>query len=566
MESNTILRRNFLPWGLFSTKIWVFLSLLLIILKGADSFLAKHRKVLWTPSRGVRIFCNQDAKEIRCWKLHRINVDRPPLLSKTSLRDSTEQELETSPMTINGDLNGYFINGKSSNGARASHSDGVVVVDGVHSHSNGHSSAISNGESSKFVSLPLLDMSQIDVPTPTANGGFTHTKESRAKIGAANKGKTPWNKGRERSKEEKARIAAGVRARNREKFLQTLKDRGLTEEEFEEQKKEERRKKDAERRARRTEKGGYRPTEETKAKISKILKEKHARGEIKMRTLDPSKVRRGFTHSDETKRKISESLRKRWSGDPEYRERIKDKMKSVYSKEDIRKKVSATLKKKWKDPVFREEMLIKMNNNRSSPRVTEEYREKISRAMKKKWQDAEYRKKTLDAIAKHNESIGRKPKPRKPSAKPKGSSKSEVEIMRPLKPGATRLQQKQPVSKTKSMIASWKQNVSSEIKTSVKTTPGTPAKAATKAKPLATKTKVKKAVKKKKKKSTAAKEPDGSVHRLREERRDLFDLLYGDDEGKGGAADSPLTERLRSRFDFDDEDLDAFDPYGLDDY
>lgn len=36
--------------------------------------------------------------------------------------------------------------------------------------------------------------------------GRPHTAESRAKISAANKGKTPWNKGLGHSEETKARI------------------------------------------------------------------------------------------------------------------------------------------------------------------------------------------------------------------------------------------------------------------------------------------------------------------------------------------------------------------------
>ena len=142
-----------------------------------------------------------------------------------------------------------------------------------------------------------IDPDDTDVPQPTANGGYSHTVKSRAKISAANKGKVPWNKGKPRSEEVKARIAAGVRAKNRERLLKKLEDMGMTEEEYEAEKKDQRRKKEADRRARRTAKGGYRPTEATKKKISQILKEKHAKGEVKSRSkVDPSKVRRGFTH------------------------------------------------------------------------------------------------------------------------------------------------------------------------------------------------------------------------------------------------------------------------------
>lgn len=151
-----------------------------------------------------------------------------------------------------------------------------------------------------------------DVPTLTEAGGYTHTKASKAKISAANKGKTPWNKGKTRSEEVKARIAEGVRRKNRERFLKKLEDLGLTEEEYEQQKKEERRQKDAERRARKTANGGYKLTDETKKKISKALKEKHASGQVKKREYK-GPFRKGFSHSEETKQKIRETLKRKWA-------------------------------------------------------------------------------------------------------------------------------------------------------------------------------------------------------------------------------------------------------------
>jgi len=260
----------------------------------------------------------------------------------------------------------------------------------------------------------FLQNEEDDAPQPTENGGFTHTAASRAKISAANKGKTPWNKGRQRSEETKARIAAGVRARNRERFLQKLKEMGLTEDQYTAQKKEERRKKDAEKRARRTSKGGYRPTEETKQKISKILKQKYATGEVKRRPIDPSKVRRGFTHSPETRQKISESLRQRWATDPDYRERMVQASNTINNSESTRQKISESLRRKWKDPEFRARMMKKIanrssnynNKDGSEPyQHNEEHRQKISAAMKAKWQDEEYRQKAVAAIAKRKSTM-----------------------------------------------------------------------------------------------------------------------------------------------------------------
>ena len=153
-----------------------------------------------------------------------------------------------------------------------------------------------------------------DIARPTANGGFTHTSASRAKISAANKGKTPWNKGKKRSEEVKARIREGVLKRVREKHLQKLEEMGMTEEEWD----AEQEKIKAEKNKRKTKKGGYRPTPETKNKISEKLKAKWASGEVKKRptkTKDPHYVnpRKGVGHSEETKQKIRESLKAKWA-------------------------------------------------------------------------------------------------------------------------------------------------------------------------------------------------------------------------------------------------------------
>jgi NUMOD3 motif len=467
-----------------------------------------------------------------------VEVQRPRRTRRptgsTSLSDVLDERNVEIPMKLHTgvDHEGFWLNLESST-----------------STVNGYSSNILGG----------IDLKALDVPQPTENGGYSHTKASKAKIGAANKGKIPWNKGRERSPEEKARIAAGVRARNRENFMQQLSEMGITEEEYEERKKDERRNKDAERRARRTENGGYRPTDETRAKISKILKEKHARGEITRRAADPSKVRRGFTQSEETKRKISESLRMRWSKDTEYRDRMTTTMKTTYSKVEVRQKVSETLKKKWQDPQFRQEMLEKMNKRRKSPDVSDEYRQKISTTMKKKWQDPEYRAKTLDAIAKHSDSVERKPRTRMPTG-PRASGKpkvtAEVRMIQPLANGETRsntARQKIPTKRSTPSPLSQKIPPSSSV-----TASGAPQSTAAEKKAILAKKKA---------------EPDGSVNRLREERRDLFDLLYGDEqfdeesEGRETEVDSDsLLDSLSTRFDFGDEDLDSFDPYGLDDY
>jgi NUMOD3 motif len=267
-----------------------------------------------------------------------------------------------------------------------------------------------NNESFWVRNNDMVDEEQDDVPRLTENGGYSHTQASRAKISAANKGKVPWNKGLNRTDEVKARIAAGVRAKNRERFLQKLQEMNMTEEEYDEQKRKERTAKEAERRARRTENGGYRPTEETKRKISNILKQKFAAGEIKPRPINPIHIRRGFTHSDETRQKISESLRKRWASDPEYRAKMIDVSTRVNTKQEIRQKISESLRNKWQcDDTFRNEMMDKIASRKRRVENAdgtyeichhdENHRAKISAAMKAKWQDMEYREKTLQSLA-----------------------------------------------------------------------------------------------------------------------------------------------------------------------
>jgi NUMOD3 motif len=72
----------------------------------------------------------------------------------------------------------------------------------------------------------------------TEAGGYAHTNLSKSKISKANTGNTPWNKGRIRSSADRAKIASGVRARNRAQLLKKLKKLGLSEDEWNLKKKE----------------------------------------------------------------------------------------------------------------------------------------------------------------------------------------------------------------------------------------------------------------------------------------------------------------------------------------
>ena len=549
--------------------------LLLLNIEKAISFSLKPRiKTFPSAERAYEEYCRYHSgqaavtstTEIECWLLPRLSAHRYPS-STTRLYGGTEQELEATTIIINPNEK------QISNGAAVVNGHGAILSStGVDAHSALNGSSLANGHAftnghSVTSTTPdsLMKMQDEDVPRPTENGGFSHTAASKAKIAAANKGKTPWNKGRNRSPETKARIAAGVRAKNRERFLQKLKDIGVTEEEYEAKKKEERQIKEAERRSRRTEKGGYRPTEETKAKISRILKEKFAKGEIKPRNVDPSKVRRGFTHTAETRAKISESLKRRWADDEDYRERMKESSMKANSGMDTRNKISTSLKKKWQDPEFRALMLDKFSTRENNIDYGQSHREKISRAMKAKWKDPEYREKTLKSISRRQTQPKRERPAKKVSAKKaklrkaKGATKKSdgVTMLEPLEPlTEAPKKKKRKVAKRKKAVRILEKG---EEATAVA------------AKPKKKNAAIKKTAARTK--QSKPKEPDGSVNRLKEERRDLFDLLYGDEDHDNGPEDGDdydydddEMKPTSAMFSLEDEDLDSFDPYGLDDY
>lgn len=160
---------------------------------------------------------------------------------------------------------------------------------------------------------------------PKTAGGRLHTEESRAKISAANKGRVPWNVGKQHSEETRRRIAEGTRKAMQRKAQERMRERErLRAEEPEtyaallakevasdamkkaaaalkvKQKNEQRRRQAAERRQLKPEifRGGA-PTVA-----------------VRQRAV-ASCGRANFTFTAESRAKISESLRKRWQ-DPEY--------------------------------------------------------------------------------------------------------------------------------------------------------------------------------------------------------------------------------------------------------
>ena len=90
--------------------------------------------------------------------------------------------------------------------------------------------------------------------------------------------------------------------------------------------------------------------------------------------------RGNHSHSLETRKKISASIKKKWE-DEEYR----NKISSISPSEDVRERISQTLKTKWQDPEFRERMLAS-----SFPR-TDKWRESIAVKIRAKWEEEGYR-------------------------------------------------------------------------------------------------------------------------------------------------------------------------------
>jgi NUMOD3 motif len=81
----------------------------------------------------------------------------------------------------------------------------------------------------------VVDEEELNIPSAarkTVNGGYAATSVHRSKISKANAGKVPWNFGRHRSSADRAKIAAGVRAKIRQRLLRQLEDLGMTEEEW----------------------------------------------------------------------------------------------------------------------------------------------------------------------------------------------------------------------------------------------------------------------------------------------------------------------------------------------
>jgi len=327
--------------------------------------------------------------------------------------------------------------------------DGSIVDD------NRKSSVVIEGanEPTKTMTSTPVDVNNADATCDTSTQtskksrvGRPHTDASRAKISAANKGKVPWNKGTSHNEATREKIRRGVKAAQRRKILAHLKEQGVTEEEYEALKKAEVENKSRTRKGRRK---GDPLTEETKTKISLSLKKKWAedknfrfRRENKVnKTKEEGNLngRKGHVQSEATRKKISETLKKRWAEDSEFRTTMVSKSANATNTDSIRKRISETLKAKWQNPEFRAEMMNKMSQ-RKTPQRSMEHRRKISEAIKKKWaEDDQYREKALGGMRRSLEERGLdkvvKPKKKmKPKRKPKPLPQPRARRKRAAKP------------------------------------------------------------------------------------------------------------------------------------
>ncbi|CAM9689313.1 unnamed protein product, partial [Choristocarpus tenellus] len=212
--------------------------------------------------------------------------------------------------------------------------------------------------------------------------GRPHTPESRAKIGASNKGKKPWNIGKSRSDDVKEKIREGVRVALYNRRLAAAKSLNLTFDEYMDMKE-----KDRQQRKKAAKRGPMSPnaTAEARAKISARLKERWRDPFYRAQRGLSGTNRTGITHSAETRARISRAVKAKWE-DPKYRATM---LAKGFTPEH-RKKLSESIKAKWADPEYRKNLQMSNSTTKS-----EEHKRKISEKIKAKWADPNYRDKVV---------------------------------------------------------------------------------------------------------------------------------------------------------------------------
>lgn len=184
----------------------------------------------------------------------------------------------------------------------------------------------------------------------------------------------PWNAGIKHSPETKARIAQATKEATQRKKAEIALVLGMTVEEYDSMRAEER---DRARRAKL--KGGL--SEEGKRRISESMKRRWAQPVFRDLYI---RSRSGFrNHTQETKDRISALIKLKWK-DENYRNRCSGR---GHITDDVRRKISESLKARWLEPEFRTRML----NSTTGTKRTEAQKARISQSVRLKWRDPVYR-------------------------------------------------------------------------------------------------------------------------------------------------------------------------------
>lgn len=262
----------------------------------------------------------------------------------------------------------------------------------------------------------------------------------------------------------------------------------------------------------------------------------------------------------------------------------------------VRQRISESLKKRWEDPDFRANMMDKFSKRKSNPaNRNEAHRQKISAAMKKKWMDEEYRKRATEGMAKGRErdmgkvKMAKPVQPKMPTKRSTDSSNvMSVQSLKPLSSVNVRTSVKKTKTSSSTTAKRKRKKVASKRKSS--SSAGFGAAAVRVVQPIASSPTPSATNKNLPNEEEVTEHPDdGCISRLREERRDLYDLLYGDEEEDGGGDGEGNNGMKNGRVNGepkkilstgmmagvssntmavllgDDDDLDDFDPYGLHD-
>ena len=242
--------------------------------------------------------------------------------------------------------------------------------------------------------------------------GYAHTDESKAKISAGNKGKTPWNQGKKHSEETRQRIAEKTKQAALQKKLTMATELGMTLEEFDQHKKDQALIKQQLKKGllitapngtiipspnATSLKGGL--TEDGRKRISESIK---ARWQVDAYRQKYT-LQKGRQVSQETRQRISEALKMKWQDD-DYR--LKCTALSISTEQ--REKISNTLKNKWNDPEFKSKMTANLSYHRSP-----EWRANVSQKIKDLWNDPVYRSKVIQGYKNTSRVYGGNPNNKK---------------------------------------------------------------------------------------------------------------------------------------------------------